>query len=126
MEYLFSVLERIRSRPEMYIGRKSLSALADFIGGFLCAVHTVTGNASDFGGNFQTFTEIKFRCVATGAHWSKIISQNRSPEEAFDLFFVCLEEFKTVLHRPGGIAAMEEAHRALLQAWLDADTEEKQ
>ena len=124
MEYLFPVLERIRSRPEVYIGRKSLSALADFIGGFLCAVHTVTGSASDFGGKFQTFTEIKFRCVATGAHWSKIISRNRSPEEAFDLFFVCLEEFKTVLHRTGGIAAMEEAHRALLQAWLDADTEE--
>jgi hypothetical protein len=90
-------IESIRQRPGMYFGSKSLTALYHFLGGYqaACFIHQITDDRlgleipSDF--NDWVAYRTCFR-ESTPGWCNMIVTTSQSEEEAFDRFFVLLEE----------------------------------
>ncbi|MDP4176787.1 MAG: hypothetical protein Q8900_00415 [Bacillota bacterium] len=92
MNELINLLYKIKERPGMYIGCKSLTSLADFVNGYLLAKHEDGINIEFFDG-FNKWIAEKYSIKSTH-DWSRIISfYYLSPESAFDKFYEHLEEF---------------------------------
>ena len=92
---LYEILEKIKNRPGLYIGHKSLDRLVGFISGYIVSTFELTGQWIPFS-QFREYVEYKNNINHPVKHWSDIISQNRTQEEAFDLFFVYLDGFKEI------------------------------
>ncbi|MGL4346377.1 MAG: hypothetical protein ACRCTE_14350 [Cellulosilyticaceae bacterium] len=92
MEELISLLYKIKERPGMYMGYKSLASLADFINGYLMAKGE-SGVEIIFFDEFNKW--IAERYVIKSTHdWSRIIRFHyESPEVAFDKFYEHLDEY---------------------------------
>lgn len=93
-EDLYNLLENIKTRPEIYIGTKSLMSLRYFLDG---ALHFLSldeeSNCADFLRGFQEWIEIRYD-VSSDHHWSSIIMFYSSNEaDAFDTFFIHLRQF---------------------------------
>lgn len=106
MERIYNILEQIKEKPGLYIGKKSVLALSHFISGYLHAIHDLTGEYVRF--DFQTFTEYKTGISTPAKHWSDILAVGRTDSEAFDLFFEYLEEYKTLAQTPEFFDKMHE------------------
>ena len=109
MDYLYTILEKIKNHPELYIGKKSIQKLADFINGYICAIFEITGKKVFFG-NFKLYIEYKSGISHPGQHWSDILSNNKSQEDAFDLFYIYLEEFKVLIKNENDFQNLLEMH----------------
>lgn len=92
-----SVIESIRRRPAMYMGVKSLTAFHQFLNGYqlACDLHQIKDDRlglripSDF--HDWVAYRTHFRESTTG--WcNMIVATSKSEEEAFDRFFILLEE----------------------------------
>lgn len=95
MNRIFSLLDRIEQRWAVYIGRKSISRLSILLGGYELALNDILNAKLNFNGEFQKFVECKFGKERLNTmHWTDILAENRSQEEAFDLFYVLLKEFE--------------------------------
>ena len=94
MDYINTVLEKIRNCYGAYIGTKSVHRLATFLSGFECAIYELTGKYSTLNSRFQLFIEKKFNISFCGYHWSDILTLEHTDAEGFDLFFVYWDEFK--------------------------------
>ncbi|WP_246605425.1 hypothetical protein [Sphaerospermopsis torques-reginae] len=98
MSSVFEVLEKVRTKPGLYIGRPSVSDLFMFLVGYEYA-RSELGNAlsaedDDFYGEFQPWLQNKLG-VKTVTSWAKIIMLYCQDEKAgFEYFFKLLDEFK--------------------------------
>lgn len=116
MNSFYFMLQKIRERPGVFLGRKSLEALIHFLNGY--AIGGETFGQPEFGGYFQyfgkhidfevpfmpsgnyvvpgfnEFVHTYFNCEMTtqGGTWL-IVENINSDEEAFDKFFELLDEF---------------------------------
>lgn len=109
MKRIFHLLKKIEKNYPVYIGRKSLLELVSFLNGFECAIHEIAGERVNFNAKFQIYIEHKIGTVKNcHMHWSCIMMNNRDDEEAFDQFFVYLEEFRSVLETPSAIETMQQ------------------
>ncbi len=88
----YETLEKLRKKPGLFIGKKEINRLRDFISGYCCAIHDIAEDGLNF--RFQRFIEEKTGISHPSMHWSKIISIGRTDEEAFDEFFRLLDEYK--------------------------------
>ena len=119
MIYLFIILEKIKNQYVVYLGYKSLYKLVDFISGFICAIYELMAIDVEFNSKFQIFIENRTKTSCTGKHWSDIILENKSQEDAFDLFFVYLDEFKKMLEIPNVFDNMYDENMRNVKAWFN-------
>ena len=92
----FELLQKIKIRPEIFLGTQSIVRLSDFLGGYEYARYLKEGDAfyqSSFQKVFNDWTAHRFGVVDT-LNWCSIIL-NRSTDEAaaLELFFILLDEF---------------------------------
>jgi hypothetical protein len=97
MSALFEMLKKIKARPGMYIGRASVSDLFMFMVGYRTAREELgiepTETELDFYGEFQPWLQQRLK-VTTSDSWAKMIEFSCGNEkEAFEYFFVLLNEF---------------------------------
>lgn len=95
---ILALLEDVKDKYGMYIGRKSLRNLSGFLSGYECAVNRMQNRWSLFNAAFQRFVEDEFNWNGPMYHWSDILLEERTDSEAFDLFYELLEEFKKTNH----------------------------
>lgn len=98
MSSLFALLEKIRNKPGLYIGKASITELRMFVAGYRFARSELniqnTEAESDFYKNFQPWLQIRLN-VRTSNSWDKIILFTVINEkQAFDYFFQLLSEFQ--------------------------------
>jgi hypothetical protein len=94
---LFEILQKIRVRPGMYIGKPSVSDLFMFLVGYKTARRELgielTEQEEEFCSEFQPWLQQKFQ-VPTVRSWAQIILMNTTNEaEGFASFFQLLDEF---------------------------------
>ena len=97
MEEILNLLDELRKNYGLYIGKKSLNELATFISGYECAMNRLLGHYSFFNSKFQLFIDESVRDDYHVHHWAKTLHDNKTEEEAFDLFYMVLEDFKKTL-----------------------------
>ncbi|MDJ0797303.1 MAG: hypothetical protein QNJ51_10805 [Calothrix sp. MO_167.B12] len=115
MSKLFDILEKIRVRPAMYIGRASVSDLFHFLVGFKTALRELKVKATeeemDFYREFQPWVQEKYH-VSTSNSWAKIIMLHcGSEKEGLDAFYKLLYEFQnreTSFHKKEQVANISE------------------
>ena len=72
-EVLHELLEKIRQRPQIYIGEKSLVKLRHFLNGAACALYSEDdADSGDFLKGFQEWVRMKYD-ITSIQHWSSII-----------------------------------------------------
>jgi hypothetical protein len=94
---LFEFLDRVKEKPGMYLGIASVTHLRLFLVGYRFARSelNITSNDEevDFYRNFQPWLQKRLRVYTTNS-WDKIILiQSANEKEAFQSFFVLLDEF---------------------------------
>ena len=99
MADLFTILDKIRQAPGLYIGRPSVSDLFMFLVGYDCARSEMGQELSDseeyFYDNFQPWLQEKFG-VRSVTSWAKLIMLSCHDEQTgFEQFFRLLDEFMT-------------------------------
>ncbi|NEP20200.1 MAG: hypothetical protein F6J97_25505 [Leptolyngbya sp. SIO4C1] len=104
MSPLFEMLEKIKARPGMYIGKTSVSDLFMFIIGYRTAREELgiepTATELDFYGEFQPWLQQRLDMRTSNA-WAKMIEFSCGDErDAFERFFELLDEF---LRRDGRV-----------------------
>jgi hypothetical protein len=97
MSALFNLLENIKNKPGLYLGRASISSLRMFILGYRFSRSELgianTESESDFYKNFQPWLQNRLSIHTVNA-WDKIILLTCIDEKAaFDYFFQLLDEF---------------------------------
>jgi hypothetical protein len=98
MDGLFTLLEKIKAKPGLYIGTASISNLRMFLSGYRFAKSemgiTSTDAESDFYKNFQPWLQTRLS-IRTVNSWDKIILLKCIDDKAaFNYFFHLLEEFR--------------------------------
>jgi hypothetical protein len=98
MSSLFTLLEKIKAKPGLYIGKVAIADLRAFILGYRHARSelkvAITEAEADFYKNFQPWLQIRLN-VRTSNSWDKIILFTVMDEkQAFDYFFQLLDEFQ--------------------------------
>ena len=91
-------LELIRSRPPLYLGKPSLTALFHLIGGWKLALSTyelsdtIHFNIPD---NFSDWVAYRLHFEETSSGWLKmILERSDSESSAFETFFELLDEYR--------------------------------
>ncbi|YAF94973.1 MAG: hypothetical protein AB3A66_20670 [Nodularia sp. CChRGM 3473] len=97
MSALFNLLERIKTKPGLYLGTTSITNLRMFILGYRFSRSELgianTDTESDFYKNFQPWLQNRLSIHTVNA-WDKIILLTCIDEKAaFDYFFQLLDEF---------------------------------
>jgi hypothetical protein len=97
MSGLFDILEKIKARPGMYIGKASVSDLFMFLAGYKTARREFgiepTEQENEFYGEFQPWLQQRFQVLSVNS-WAKIIMLYSVDEKAgFEYFFQLLDEF---------------------------------
>ena len=97
MSGLFSILEKIKIKPGMYLGKQSVSDLFMFLVGYESARSELeielTKEEEIFYGEFQPWLQEKLQ-IKTNTSWAKLIMLNCHDEAAgFKSFFELLETF---------------------------------
>ncbi|MBD2194792.1 MULTISPECIES: hypothetical protein [Calothrix] len=98
MSKLFEILQKIRTKPGMYLGKASVSDLFHFLVGFKTALRELgieaTKEEMDFYREFQPWVQKKYQ-VSTSNSWAKIIMLHCANEqEGFNTFYKLLSEFQ--------------------------------
>jgi len=90
------LLDKIKQRPAMYLGKKSILSLKNFLDGYYFALmENGMSNEEeiDLWRDFQKYIELKYQ-INSSQNWSSIIlffSEDES--EALEQFFILFEEF---------------------------------
>lgn len=97
MSTLFTLLEKIKAKPGLYIGTASITHLRMFIVGYRFARKEMgappTDTEGDFYKNFQPWLQNRLS-IHTVSAWDKLIRLTCIDDKAaFDYFFLLLEEF---------------------------------
>ncbi|MCY7383679.1 MAG: hypothetical protein LH628_14065 [Microcoleus sp. CAN_BIN18] len=97
MSGLFEIIEKIKARPGMYIGKPSVSDLFVFLAGYKTARRELgiepSEQENEFYGEFQPWLQKRFKVQSVNS-WAKIIMLYSVDErEGFEYFFKLLDEF---------------------------------
>ncbi len=94
MDKLIMFLNKIKEKPELYIGKPSLERLSAFINGYLYCKHELYDKSyTKFELDFQEYIQ-EFYDIQYTQSWDCIIEFfSVSKEEAFYKFYKHLEEF---------------------------------
>lgn len=106
MDELIEILQDIKVRPEIYLGKKSLELLKAFITGFMICQNKLIHSSPDaiFLG-FQKYVEQKYGLETTHGWHSIIRFFTSSDEEAFDEFFLLFDNYtKSYIKNPDDVA----------------------
>lgn len=121
MSKLFEILQKIKTKPGMYIGRASVSDLFHFLVGFKTALRELGVKATEeemnFYREFQPWVQKKYH-VSTSNSWAKIIMLHcGSEQEGFNTFYQLLDEFqkrdKSLEHQQQVTVSYEVANKGL-------------
>lgn len=95
------LLDNIRKKPGLYLGKKSLHLLRAYMNGYLLGKAEAIGDGEgDIFLDFQSYIEDKFSMSQTPYGWVEIISSAySSDEEAFDEFFKFYNDFKKIISK---------------------------
>ncbi|MFB2918943.1 MULTISPECIES: hypothetical protein [Aerosakkonema] len=98
MSGMFEILEKIRFKPGMYIGRASVSDLFMFLVGYKTARRELrielSAEEMEFAEHFHDWVQQRYK-VKTSNSWANIILLfTRDEKDAFEQFFKLLDEFK--------------------------------
>ncbi|WP_414619885.1 hypothetical protein [Calothrix sp. CCY 0018] len=137
MSKFFEILEKIRVRPGMYIGRASVSDLFHFLVGFKTALRELdiksTEDEIDFHREFQPWLQKRYH-VSTSNSWAKIIMLYcGSEKEGLDSFYKLLDEFKNrdkslnkdLTISPNAKLFMESQNEAIMESNNDYSQQEQ-
>ena len=92
-EYVKLLLKDIKQQPALYLGKKSLDRLAAFLAGYSYCMYKYQNISCQTLPGFQEYISDYFK-IKTAHNWSSIIISNfKSDEEAFDNFYILLEQF---------------------------------
>ena len=98
MGTLFTLLEKIQTKPALYIGAASITHLRMFIIGYRFARKEMGASSTeaerDFYKNFQPWLQNRLS-IRTVSAWDKLILLTCIDEKAaFEFFFTLLDEFR--------------------------------
>ena len=98
MSGIFEILEKIKVKPGMYIGKASVSDLFMFLVGYKTSIRELGIELeqieADFCDNFQPWLQRRFG-VLTVKSWASIIMlQCQDEKDGFYYFFKLLDEFE--------------------------------
>lgn len=98
MSGVYKILEKVKAKPGMYLGRPSVSDLFMFLVGYECSRSELgienTEDEDNFYSEFQPWLQTKLG-ITTVSSWSKMIMLYCHDEKAgFEKFFSLLDEFK--------------------------------
>lgn len=95
-EYLYDLLQRIKQRPGMYLGRRSITRLSMLLMGYSLARNElglpITKQEKEFGG-FQEWIQEKFKITSSHGWDSIILFYSADETDALDNFFQLFEQF---------------------------------
>ena len=92
-EHISKLLEKIRKRPAMYLGKKSIDGIDMTLEGHMLRAFELDGGTKEPLPGFQKFVE-DYYDMHFGQHWSDIIYFYTFHEEvAFEEFFILIDEF---------------------------------
>lgn len=97
MDKLYKLLERVRERPGLYIGKCSLRSLYDFLGGYIiCLLDLGVNYDSSLLGSFQEYIAERYNITSTHS-WGDIITFYCGGDEraAFYRFYELYDEFRS-------------------------------
>jgi hypothetical protein len=92
----YQLLDKIKTRPALYLGKRSICSLPAFLDGYTCACHQlgipVTEQEQEFA-EFQDWIEKKINQPSTQS-WARIILfYSEDESQALDTFFQLFEDF---------------------------------
>ena len=95
-EYFFDLLQRIKQRPGMYLGKCSITRLRAFLDGYETARAELgfpdTEQQQQLDG-FQEWIQERYQITSTHGWYSIILFFSVDEKDALDKFFKLLEEF---------------------------------
>jgi hypothetical protein len=96
-ESIYDMIDAIRKRPGLYIGTRSIIRLHAFLGGYAAGMGRVRFTARDVE-HFQKFHDwVAYRLgvgESTSGWCNMILDKSANDADAFDRFFVLLDEFR--------------------------------
>ncbi|MDJ1501192.1 hypothetical protein [Xanthocytophaga agilis] len=120
MEDIYQLLDKIKPRPGMYLGKGSISALAQFIGGYDYAFHSLGIDNPEMPPfhMFHEWAAHRFNWYEATAGWSHIILQECEGNEAraLDVFYQVLEDFKRLIPIAITKVSIQPENRAFYEA----------
>jgi len=94
MDYLYIELQKIRMRPTMFLGEKSVECLYYFILGYSARAFQIDPHYEDCLSGFVEFVQKRYKDKDGIHHWKWLILNNsKNEEEAFDIFFELLSKY---------------------------------
>lgn len=94
MEKIYEILEQMKKRPAMYLGKKSIILLEAFINGYLDREKEIDNNYIPSFSYFANYVKEYYDNQISNS-WAKIILfYSADDEEAFDIFYNILDDFK--------------------------------
>ena len=93
MGMIYDLLCQIRQKYALYIGRKDVRRLGIFLSGYECALFDAMGFFPEFNGRFQQFVGKKLGRLHSSLHWTEMLLDGATEDEAFDKFYVLADEF---------------------------------
>ncbi|MFB2894124.1 hypothetical protein ACE1CI_14535 [Aerosakkonemataceae cyanobacterium BLCC-F50] len=95
-EYLYEMLQEIKKRPGMYLGKRSISRLRSFLDGYMGAREDLglprTEQEQEFNG-FQEWIQERFSITSSHGWDSIILFYSADERDALEKFFVLFEKF---------------------------------
>ena len=95
-EYLYEMLQQIKQRPGMYLGKCSIIRLRAFIDGYMGARQDLgvplTEQEKEFG-NFQDWIQERYNITSSHGWDSIILFYSADERDALNKFFSLLEQF---------------------------------
>jgi len=94
MESIFGMFEDLRERPGMYLGKKSITLLDAYFGGY---IHDEFKSNPNYHTSFSGFTDFvrKYHDGSLSKGWSTLIldAVDGDEEKAVDVFYELLDKF---------------------------------
>lgn len=98
MTDLFQLLERIKARPAMYLGKPSLTRLKAFLDGYIGARNDLgfpLPEQEEILNNFQIWIQAKFKISSSHSFADIILFYCQDEREALTKFFDLWENFRS-------------------------------
>jgi len=93
MDSVYLLLQKIRKRPTMYLGEKSITRLHFLIFGFIIKELEINSKHMDCLNEFTKFVQKKVNDELLTIDWrTMILNDSKNEEEAFDKFYLWLDE----------------------------------
>jgi hypothetical protein len=99
---LHGMLQEVRKRPSMWVPDKSLADLETMVDGYSNALlaHGIEEIGSRFNVRFRDYLWTRFQWSMSIGWARAILARSRDADEAFDRFFVLLDEFHAAVPHP--------------------------